>query len=167
MDVDVQQRLEALEQEVERLKAIEAIRVLRSRYHECVNEGLYTQIRELFVPDGSLDFDYLGQATGPEKLAKFFGNADGLLQFIKQFIHGHIVEVSGDTASGVSYMEARTISDGEPFIVAGRYDDTYYKTNDGWRFQHMQFRFIYSVPFNDPKVWAAEDRLRMGYKETK
>ncbi len=161
---DVAARLAALEHEVDTLRSIEAVRTLRNRYHEYVSENRYTELPGLFAADGSLDFDYLGKAAGPEKLAKFFGNADGLLQFIKQFIHAHTVELDGDTGSGVSYMEARTISAGEPFLVAGRYDDTYVRTPDGWRFQHMQFRFIYSVPFNDPRAWAADDRLQMGYR---
>ncbi len=162
-DTDIASRLDRVERELDELRSIEEIRVLRHRYHEYVNESRYSEIPSLFSADGSLDFDYLGKAATPDKVVKFFGNADGLLQFVKQFIHAHTVMLDGDQGTGVSYMEARTVSDGEPFLVAGKYDDTYVRTDAGWRFQHMQFRFVYSVPFSDPQAWAAPERLRMGY----
>ena len=64
MTGDVDARLQALETRVQDLYDREAIRTLRYRYHECINEGKLAEIPDLFTEDGDLDFDYLGKAHG-------------------------------------------------------------------------------------------------------
>ena len=151
-----------LEARIAALEAKDELRDLRFRYHEAINEGNAAAIVDLFTDDAAIDFGYLGRTRGREKIDRFFLALPDLLTFIKQFIHNHLVTLDGpDRATGVSYMEAKTISEGTAFFVSGRYDDVYVRTPDGWRFSAMNFDPFFSVPFDEG--WAVEQRLQMGY----
>jgi hypothetical protein len=153
-------RLAALERTVQRLADIEDLRSLRLRYHDAINENRGGDIAELFTEDGEVDFGYLGATRGRPKVGKFFGNVGNLLDSVTQFVHNHIVEVNGDTGTGISYLEAKTVSKGLGYRVAGRYRDTYRRTPEGWRFARMEFEPLFSLPFDES--WASQDKLKMG-----
>jgi len=142
-------RLQRLEAQVAALEDVEAIRSLRQRYHEYINEGRHARIAELFAERGVVDFGELGRRVGREAIHTFFAkeliNDD--LSFIKQFNHNHAVEVSGDRATGSSYLEAKNVLSGEATLVAARYDDTYVRTAAGWRFQQMELTLYFVAPF--------------------
>lgn len=160
MSQDVEARLATLEAKIQNLDDREAIRTLRYRYHECINEWNVEDIPDLFTDDGDLDFDYLGKAHGRAELTKFFNGIDKILSFVKQFIHNHAIDVEGDQGKGSSYLEAKSISKGEAYFVAARYDDEYVKQNGQWKFKKMRLTPYFTVPFNEG--WAQEDRLKMG-----
>jgi arabinogalactan endo-1,4-beta-galactosidase len=160
MAQDLEARIAALEGAVQTLRDQEALRALRYRYHVCINEGTYAEIPDLFVENGTLDFGYLGKANGRAELAKFFSGVANLLSFVKQFVHNHVVQVQGDHGTGLSYLEARTVSKGESYMVAARYDDEYVKQNGQWKFKSMNLTPYFAVPLREG--WAQEDRLKMG-----
>ena len=56
MSTDLEARVRELENTVRELRDREAIRDLRYRYHEYVNEGKFAEIPGLFTTDGVLDF---------------------------------------------------------------------------------------------------------------
>ena len=168
MPTDLEARVKELEAKVQELTDREAIRDLRYRYHEYVNEGKFAQILSLFTDDGELDFAHLGKAKGPEELKRFFGalnepraEAGGRprITWVKQFIHNHIVHIHGDTGDGFAYLEAKPIFNGEAFLVAARYDDEYVKRNGEWKFKKMSLVPYFMVPFKEG--WAQEDRIKM------
>ena len=160
MAQDLEARIQALEAQIQALQDREAVRALRYRYHECVNEGQLAAIPDLFTEDGDLDFGYLGKARGREELTTFFGGVSQLLSFVKQFVHNHAIELEGDGGTGYSYLEAKTISKGEAYVVAARYDDEYAKENGQWKFKKMHLTPYFTVPLKEG--WAQEDRLKMG-----
>ncbi len=160
MAQDLEARIQALEAKVGELNDREALRVLRCRYHECINEGKIAEIPDLFTEDGTLDFGYLGKANGRAELQKFFAAVPQLLQFVKQFIHNHVIQLHGDRATGLSYLEAKSVSKGESYLVAARYDDAYVKQNGQWKFTQMNLTPYFTVPLREG--WAQEDRLKMG-----
>jgi ketosteroid isomerase-like protein len=136
-----------LEDRIQRLEDIEAIRRLRNRYHACLNEGRYDQCRSLFTDDAVVELGYLARYEGIEAIDRGF-RAMGERErfFIKQFIHSHDVEVAGDTATGTSYLEARYGRYGVSYVVAGRYDDVYARVSAGWKFRSMIAELFYTVP---------------------
>jgi hypothetical protein len=160
MAQDLEARIQALEAKVGELNDREALRLLRCRYHEYVNEGKLAEIPNLFAEDGTLDFGYLGKANGKAELKKFFDALPRLLQFVKQFIHNHVVQIHGNTATGLSYLEAKSVAKGESYLVAARYDDEYVKQNGQWKFTKMNLTPYFTVPLREG--WAQEDRLKMG-----
>jgi len=160
---EIEQRLATLEAAVRRLSDIEEIRALRLRYHEYVNTNRPADIPDLFTEDAELDFGYLGRTRGRQKITKFFAALPVLLDFVKQFIHNHAIEVDGDRATGVSYLEAKSVSRGQAYRVAGRYDDVCVRTPVGWRFSSMKFVPSFTVPFD--QSWAQGDLLQMGRRQ--
>jgi hypothetical protein len=168
MPTDLETRVKELEAKVQELTDTEAIRDLRYRYHEYVNEGKFAQIAGLFTDDGVLDFGHLGKAQGLEELKRFFGALNEpraqtgnrpRITWVKQFIHNHIVHLHGDRGDGFAYLEAKPIFNGEAFLVAARYDDEYVKVNGQWKFKKMSLVPYFMVPFKEG--WAQEDRLKM------
>ena len=62
MAVNLEDKVKELEAKVAELYDREALRDLRYRYHECINEAQMAAIPELFTEDGELDFAHLGKA---------------------------------------------------------------------------------------------------------
>jgi hypothetical protein len=148
-----EKRLAKLEADTRLLLDIEAIRVLRMRYHECNNERRSHEIPDLFTDDASFDFGFMGKAASVE----FFRGSSTRTAFIKQMIHNHVVEVDGDRARGACYQDARAVFHGRAFIISGRYDDEYRRTPKGWKFSRMVFDPFLMMPADSS--WARpEDR---------
>ncbi len=170
MAQDLEARVKELEAKVQELSDREAIRDLRYRYHECVNESKFADIANLFTEDGELDFGHLGKATGRAELNAFFGALSASqapqargpqgISFVKQFIHNHVIHLQGDRGTGFAYLEAKPVYKGESFLVAARYDDEYVKQNGQWKFKKMSLTPYFMVPLREG--WAQEDRIKMG-----
>ena len=169
---DLEARVSALESKVQELVDIEAIRDLRFRYHEYINDAKFSEIAGLFTEDGDLLFGHLGNAHGRDEINRFFGgllvkpDADGKnkqprLSRVRQFIHNHVVEIRGDRATGFSYLEAKPVYNGESYVVAARYDDEYVRQNGQWKFKKMALTPYFMVPLKEG--WAQDDLLKMGH----
>ena len=169
MAADLESRVRELENQVRELRDREAIRDLRYRYHEYVNEGRFADIPGLFTVDGELDFAHLGRANGHAEIARFFGALNAKpaaaemerprITWVKQFIPNHTIQLNGDRGQGFSYLEAKPIYNGEAFLVAARYDDEYVRQNGEWKFKKMSLVPYFMVPLKEG--WAQEDRLKM------
>lgn len=171
MAINLEDRVRELEAKVAALDEREAIRDLRFRYHECINEGKLAEFPELFTEDGELEFGHLGRAKGREQIKAFFSGLDsdrstpdgkrrrGLYR-VKQFIHNHVVNLHGDQADGFAYLEAKPVYDGESYLVAARYNDEYVKRDGRWKFSKMSLTPYFMVPLKEG--WAGEDLLKMG-----
>ena len=160
MTADLEERVRQLEARVRELDDREAIRELRHYYHEYINTGKLSEIIGLFTEDGEYDFSHLGKGTGREAQKKFFEGISNYISSVKQFIHNHMVELHGDTATGISYLEAKPVYKGEAFLVAGRYDDEYVRQGGKWKFKKMKFTPYFMVPLKEG--WAQEQKLKMG-----
>ncbi len=170
MAADLEARLTELENQVRELNDREALRDLRYRYHEYINEGKFGEIVDLFAEDGELEFGPLGKAKGRSGIIDFFkrlgpapssgGSGTGAhFSFVKQYIHNHVVEIHGDHAHGFSYLEAKPVINGEAHLVAGKYDDEYARINGRWLFTSMTFTPHFIVPYNEG--WAKDERVRI------
>ena len=145
-----------LDQRIRRLEDIEAIRRLRNRYHFCLNESRFGQVRALFTDDAVVELGYLARYEGIEAIDRGFrAMAERERFFIKQFIHGHDVEVEGDNGTGTSYLEARYGRFGVSYVVAGRYDDVYIRAGGVWKFRSMIAELFYTVP--NGVGWTGDD----------
>src|SRR5271167_2615848 len=104
MATNLEDKVKELEAKVADLYDREALRDLRYRYHECINEAQMAEIPGLFTEDGELDFGHLGKAKGREQIKAFFSGLSGDrtapdgtrrrgLYRVKQFIHNHVLKV--------------------------------------------------------------------------
>jgi hypothetical protein len=168
--MNLEDRVKELEARVAELYDREAIRDLRFRYHECINEGEVGEIPALFSDDGEIDFAHLGKAKGREQIKAFFSGlgpartGDGPrtrgLYRVRQFIHNHVLKVNGERASGYAYLEAKPVYNGESYVVAARYNDEYVKRGGKWLFSKMSLTPFFMVPLKEG--WAGDDLLKMG-----
>lgn len=129
----------------------DAIRDLARRYAHCVWRKDVEGAVALFADDGEMDVgdrppmrgraallaEYAKMITGPE---------------LHPYVHNHIVELHGDTATGVCYLDLRGTVDGRSMIGAGWYDDRYVRDGDGWRFRSRKLTMCYFVPLSEG--WA-------------
>lgn len=139
--------LARLEARIRLLEDREALRALRDSYHACINDSRYEGIADLFTDDAYVKLGYLAEYRGRAEIDAGFrsmGTRDRF--YIKQYIHSHRIFVDGDHGTGHSYLDARYGRYGVSYLVAGRYDDVYVRTDHGWKFQEMTIDFDHTVP---------------------
>lgn len=62
----------------------------------------------------------------------------------QHFMNVMRIEIDGDTASATTYLRATHVVEGTPnYIVGGRYDNTYVRTESGWRIKTVQLTYEY------------------------
>jgi hypothetical protein len=154
----LESRVRALEAKVRELEDRAAIQDLRFRYHIAVNDGGHEAIGSLFSENAEVDFGEIGSARGRSEIDALYRRVVGGSPFIKQFIHNHVITLHGDSASGLSYLDARTVANGESILVAGRFDDEYVRERDAWRFRRLRLTLYFAVPLGEG--WADPDRSR-------
>lgn len=140
-----------IEERIQRLEDIEAIRSLRHKFHYFVNERLPERAREIYTDDAVIIFDEFLRQEGIEAIIAAASRfPEDLL--LRQYIHNHEIELDGDTATAYSYLDARYGQNGQSLIVSGRYDDKYRRTPDGWRICEVKVTLQFSVPIQ--KGWG-------------
>lgn len=152
-----------LEERIQRLEDAEHIRTLKSRDHTYVKETDFDRVGSLFAPDASLKLGYLMPAenaiVGREKIqAAFSGMKTNTSQSqLKQFLHSHIVELTGpDTASGTGMLYACYGVHADSYIVSGKYSEDYVRMDGAWLFQTMDLALYFTVPL--ALGWAGPKR---------
>ncbi len=148
-------KIEELEQRLRLLEDIEEIKGLKARYAAaCDNNYDPDTIAGLFVPDGVWDGGDLGRAEGREAIRAFFVKAPKAFPFAIHNVMNPIIEVSGDSARGQWYLlQPLTMAKGNQAAwLAGRYEDEYVRTAEGWRFRRLRFTPIFLTPYEEG--WA-------------
>ena len=139
----LQHQVRALAERVEQMESIDAIRALRARYHELVNEDAGNRLYELFAPDASVAYGGRPEVRGRDNIRAFFASFP--VQTARQFIHSHIVQVQDDRGTGSSYLDGRPVRDGKSFYVVGRFDDEYIRLDGQWLFQRVTLSVHYMI----------------------
>lgn len=139
----MQDQIALLKTSLERLDSIEAIRALRARYHELVNEDQGNRLYELFAPDAAVAYGGRPEVRGRDSIRSFFASFP--VQTARQFIHNHIVEVDGTRGRGYSYLDGRPVRDGKSYYVVGRFDDEYIRIDGQWFFQRVTLSVHYMI----------------------
>ena len=118
-----------------------------------VNEKELDSMHLLFDEDAVVEFEGIGSARGLSAIEALYRDVVGESPFIKQFIHNHVITLAGETATGLSYLDARTVKDGESILVAARFDDEYVRVGAGWKFRALRLKIYFAVPLDEG--WAA------------
>jgi hypothetical protein len=161
------QQVQRLKQRVSTLEAIEQIRSLRYRYHEYVNENRWHKIGSLFTPHAHIDYAHLGRASGQCAIQKFFADVPRALEqdegatttVVRQFVHAHDVQVSGDRGTGTCFLEATPVYHQRSFIVSGEFSDEYARRDGVWLFERISLELYWMVPLEEG--WAGRHNIQM------
>jgi hypothetical protein len=152
-----------LEARIQRLEDIENIRTLKSRYHTYVNDTDFGLVGSLFATDATLNLGYMmpdGKAiVGRENIQAAFSamKTDTKQSQLKQFLHNHIVELTGPrTATGTGMLYACYGVLGDPYVVSGKYSEEYVRVGGDWLFKTMNLALYFTVPL--ALGWAGPKR---------
>lgn len=144
-----------VEHVVRQLADRDEIRELVSIYAHRMARGL--AVADLFTDDGA----YVNQGTsnmpprevrGRAALDAYFCDRGDWADHPLPMIHNHVIEVSGDEASGVCSMEVRLASDGESIVASGYYLDRYRFELGCWKFVERDYAAFHWVPLS--QGWA-------------
>ena len=157
-DTAIDQQIGAIEADVRRLVDLEAIYRLRLTYYDHLNENRFAQLPELFTVDAWIDFgNQLGRHEGRDALTSALAGLDSDL-FVKVLAHGHVADISGESASGHLFIEGRLIVNGESFITMGKVSDRYTREDGRWLIAQSVTHYYFATPLH--VGWADEGALQ-------
>ena len=131
-----------LEQTVQRLADVEAIRTLKLRYAEACDTGFDPdRLNALFTDDGVFDVGEHGAFRGPRELGEHWVAVSRLHAWAVHLVTNHVVEVEpgAEEASGTCLtLGLNTTTGGVAQWSALRYRERYRKVDGEWRFAEMK-----------------------------
>ena len=136
-------QVQSLLARIDQLENKEAIRALRARYHELVNEDQGPRLYELFAPDASVVYNGRPEVRGRQAIRRFFETFP--VQHARQFMHQHEIQLQGERATGYCYLDGRPVSQGKSLYVVGRFDDEYIRLDGQWLFQRVVLTVHYMI----------------------
>lgn len=143
------------EMNVRELADREAIRDLARRYAHHVWRQEVPETIELFTEDGEMDTGNAPVLRGRQAILEAYQGMLGDSQF-HPFVHNHIVELSGDEATGTCYLDLRAAQEGRSMIGSGYYEDRYARIDGVWKFRSRKLTLCYLVPITEGWVESSE-----------
>ncbi len=129
----------------------EAIRNLARRYAHCVwRQDAFGAI-SLFTEDGEMDTGDRPVIKGKKALVEAYERMLGGAEF-HPFVHNHVIELHGNSATGTCYLDLRATVDGKSMVGSGYYDDQYVRVGEEWKFRSRKLTMCYFVPLREG--WA-------------
>lgn len=147
---------EELEGKMRALLDLEAIRNLARRYAHCVWQKDLAGAAALFTEDGEMDTGDRPALKGRRAIQESYEQLMGEAVF-HPFVHNHLIELDGDRASGICYLDLRASIGGESMIGSGVYHDRYARENGEWKFRSRKLTMCYLVPIREG--WAARSSV--------
>jgi ketosteroid isomerase-like protein len=141
-----------LEEMVQELWDREKIKELTYQYGLAIEAQDENRMANLFTEDGSVDFSSLGRGvtTGHAALKEFYRGTWPLR--VKPFFTNHVIQITGNRATGICSLENRATRGDESLIGAGRLHDAYEKVDGEWKFKTRRVEMFYLVPLSEG--WA-------------
>ena len=126
------------------------IRELTARYCFAVADGDLEALIGLFCEDGAF-VSTRGRFEGVSQLRTFY---ERVIEppTNKPFVHNHVIEIDGDTATCRCSVEVQMVRDGESYVSAGHYRDTLRRVEGRWLFAEREHVSYYRVPLSEG--WA-------------
>lgn len=125
----------------------EAIRDLARRYAHCVWQRDIEGAIDLFTEDGRMDLDDRPPIIGRRALIASYKAL--LAGDFQPFVHNHLIELDGDRATGVCYLDLRASVNGKSMIGSGVYHDEYVRDGGRWKFASRRLAMSYFVPIKE------------------
>ena len=131
----------------------EAIRDLARRYAHYVWQKKIAAAVDLFSEDGEMDTGEAPPLRGHAALLEAYQRMLGDARF-QPFVHNHVIDLAGDEASGICYLDLRAVQEGRSMIGSGYYEDRYRRVAGEWKFQSRKLQMDWLVPLDEGWVAA-------------
>lgn len=140
-----------VEARLQELADAEEIRDLARRYAHHVWRNEVPEAIALFTEDGEMDTGDGEVIRGRPALLETYGRllSDSELH---PFVHNHVVELAGESATGTCYLDLRATVEGRSMIGVGHYEDRYARVAGRWRFRARKLTMCHFVPISEG--WA-------------
>jgi len=138
-----------LSERITRLEDIEEIRQLQAKYQRCLDTRDFDGIASCFTEDASSSYGNGKMSyVGKDAIVKFLCSVMSLSLPSTHLIHGGEIDVNGNEATGLWYLEDHLIA--LKFFVeihgAAIYNVKYEKIDGKWRIKHIgyerQFEYV-------------------------
>ena len=110
------------------------------RYCRALDTKNWALLDDVFVADATAELGSPEQLVGIEAIRGRVRTALERLDDSQHLVGNHEVALDGDTATHRCYLQAQHIRQaaigGPNYIVAGRYEDRFVRTDAGWRITH-------------------------------
>jgi ketosteroid isomerase-like protein len=125
-----------------------AIRQLAVRFADAITRGDFSDMPQLWSPDGVWRIMPPGDAHvrgDGARMREVLVERSARWQWFVQMVHDGIVRVDGDRARARWYLTelGRPAGDGEDYFNHGLYVDELVRTADGWRFRSRTYHYLY------------------------
>ncbi len=140
------------------LEAIELIKQLKARYFRFVDTCDLQGLKTVFTDDAEAYFkggDYEFSLQGWPQLEAFYREAFTPSKFGMHTGHHPEIDVEGDTATGIWYLQDTFINLETNTTITGSalYDDKYVKVDGVWRLQYTGYkRLLEQVEQRDERI---------------
>jgi ketosteroid isomerase-like protein len=122
----------------------DAIRDLARRYAHYVWQKDVEGAGALFTDDAVMDTGDRPPIVGRNALLTSYREIFATADFCP-FVHNHIVDIDGDTATGTCYLDLRSTLDGKAMTGHGFYQDKYLRTDTGWKFTYRLLSMMNNI----------------------
>ena len=130
----------SIEQRIQRLEDIEAIRQLKHRYCAFCDDNYNKDgIAGLFAEDAVWNGGAFGLAEGRAAIKELFEKAPAAIRFAVHSVSNGIIDVTGDTATGEWLLWQPMVmrQDDQALWLSAAYKDEYVRTPAGWLIKRL------------------------------
>lgn len=152
--------MRTLDERVQELEDIEAIRRLKVRYAQLCDANYDPDgLAELFTEDGVWDGGDFGVYRGREAIRAFYAGISKQFSFAIHYMIGHLIDIdpSSKEATGSWYLLLPATADGRAVWLALTYNDRYRKVDGRWLFSLVKLNLAFMTPFESG--WVKEPVL--------
>lgn len=152
-----------LEERIDRLESIEAIRRLKHVYMNWCDLGYPpAHLGPLFETEAVWTSAVFGTHRGRAEIEQFFGGISAQITFAAHLAMNFVIDVNGDEATGKwrILMPCTMMENGEKVArwILGDYDELYVRKNGVWLFRKIDFVVNFNVPALES--WAGRETVR-------
>lgn len=128
-----------LEQRIQRLEDIEAIKKLQATYGHYVNKGwndkvmFCKEVTAMFTEDATWESPAMGVlARGRNEIAEMFEDMNASYEFFMHSFSNPIIDIDGDTAKAQWLLLLGGNFEDTITLTYASYDNDYVRTSQGW-----------------------------------
>jgi ketosteroid isomerase-like protein len=118
------------------------------RYCRALDTKDWDALRDVFAPDAVGDLAASTPQVGVDAIIARVSQALRHLDDSQHLVGNHEVVVDGDTATHRCYLQAQHVRkaavSGPNYLVGGRYEDRFVRTDAGWRIAHRQLTVMWT-----------------------